>query len=68
MIRLQQGMLKKIHTYYGLSVPAFLGEYFCLLRGKMMSDSERYPLTYLGALTGFFDDFFDEKNTPNDHI
>lgn len=60
--------ITKIYTYYGLAVPAFLGEGFCLLRGKAMSEVERYQLTYLGALTGLFDDFFDEKNTPNERI
>lgn len=59
---------KKILGYYGMAVPAYLGEGFCLLRGKAMSESERYQLTYLGAATGLFDDFFDEKNTPKEHI
>ena len=59
---------KKIFTYYGLAVPAVLGEGYCLLRGKEMTDTERYQLTYMGALTGLFDDFFDEKNTGEDHI
>jgi len=59
---------KKIKSYYGVSVAAILGEGFCLLRGRKMSDTERTQLTYLGALTGLFDDFFDKKNTPEDHI
>ncbi len=60
--------LKKIFTYYGSAVPAVLGEGYCLLRGKKMTDTERYKLTYMGALTGLFDDFFDEKNTEESHI
>jgi hypothetical protein len=59
---------KKITSYYGLAVPAILGEGFCLLRGKKMTYAERYKLTYMGALTGLFDDFFDEKNTDEHHI
>ena len=59
---------KKIFTYYGSAVPAVLGEGFCLLRGKKMTDTERYKLTYMGALTGLFDDLFDEKNTEENHI
>jgi hypothetical protein len=59
---------KKIFTYYGSAVPAVLGEGYCLLRGKEMTDAERYQLTCMGALTGLFDDFFDEKNTGEDHI
>lgn len=59
---------KKITDYYGFAVPAILGEAFCILRGKAMTERERCAMTYLGALTGLFDDFFDEKNTPQDHI
>jgi hypothetical protein len=59
---------RKIFNYYGLAVPAVLGEGYCLLRGKEMSLSERDRLTYMGALTGLFDDFFDEKETPELHI
>lgn len=59
---------KKIFTYYGSAVPAVLGEEYCLLRGKKMTDDERYRLTYMGALTGLFDDLFDEKETEENHI
>ena len=59
---------KKITGYYGYAVPAILGEAFCILRGTGMTERERCALTYLGALTGLFDDFFDEKNTPKNHI
>ena len=58
----------KIFSYYGLAVPAVTGEGYCLLRGKEMSRSERDRLTYMGALTGLFDDFFDEKEIPEIHI
>lgn len=59
---------KKITDYYGLAVPAVLGESFCILRGKELSTEERIALTYLGGLTGLFDDFFDEKNMTEEHI
>ena len=60
--------IKKIRKYYSLAVPAILGEGFCLLRGKPMSRSERFTLTYLGALSGLYDDFFDQHDTPEAHI
>src|SRR5258706_11030885 len=40
---------KKITHYYGLSVPAILGEAICTLRGSEMSEKERLALTYQGA-------------------
>lgn len=58
----------KITSYYGYAVPAILGEGFCMLRGKGMTIKERFALTYLGALTGLFDDFFDEKHTDENQI
>jgi len=33
-----------------------------------MSDKERLALTYLGGLTGLFDDFFDRKDMPESYI
>ncbi|MHC1776552.1 MAG: hypothetical protein AB9834_14200 [Lentimicrobium sp.] len=59
---------RKITEYYGFAVPAILGEGFCLLRGKAMNHHERSAMTYLGALTGLFDDFFDVKKTSVTHI
>lgn len=58
---------RKIKTYYGIAVP-IIGEMYCLLRGTKLSNSERESLTYLGSSTGLFDDFFDEKDTPEKHI
>lgn len=59
---------KKMTGYYGFAVPALLGEGFCMLRGRSMSVKERYAITYMGALTGLFDDFFDEQKIPEEHI
>lgn len=59
---------KKITGYYGLAVPAILGESFSILRGYKMSKKERSSLTYLGGITGLFDDFFDKHSTPDMHI
>ena len=59
---------KKINGYYGFAVPAILGEGFSILRGRSLSEDERAALTYLGALTGLFDDFFDKNNTALSHI
>ena len=52
--------LKKITGYYGLAVPAILGEAFCALRGERMTDKERLASTSQGAMTGLGDDFFDK--------
>lgn len=58
----------KIKRYYSLAVPAILGEGFCLLRNKRLTERERKALTYLGGLTGLFDDFFDKKEISDSHI
>ncbi len=65
--RINQKDIRKISFYYGLAVPV-IGEIYSTLRGTKISRSERKTLTYLGGLTGLFDDFFDEKNTPESHI
>ena len=49
-------------SLYGYAVPAMIGETFCVLRGTKMSEQERLAMTYLGTITGLFDDFFDKKN------
>ena len=51
---------KKITHYYGLAVPAILGEAFCILQGRSMTEKERWASTCQGAMTGLFDDFFDK--------
>jgi hypothetical protein len=53
--------IKKITGYYGLAVPAVLGEAFCVLRGKAMTQKERLASTCQGAMTGLGDDFFDRQ-------
>ena len=53
---------RKITHYYGLGVPAILGESFCILRESEMTLKERLASTYQGAMTGLFDDFFDKKD------
>lgn len=60
--------IKKITHYYGLAVPCILGEALCVLRGKAMTHQERLALTYLGAMTGLFDDFFDKEKMTNDAV
>lgn len=60
--------VKKIMSYYGWAVPAILGEAFSLLRGKPITKNERIALTNLGALTGLFDDLFDQKAASSNHI
>lgn len=60
--------IQKIYTYYGLAVPAILGEAFCLLFGRKMSGQERTCSTAQGAMTGLFDDFFDKQFLEVEHI
>lgn len=63
---LDESDFKKITSYYGLAVPAILGEALCVLRGNKMTVDERKALTYQGAMTGLFDDFFDKQDIPED--
>ncbi|MBU1370225.1 MAG: class 1 isoprenoid biosynthesis enzyme [Bacteroidetes bacterium] len=65
---LTSGEIKKIRRYYGFAVPAILGEGFGILRDKSLTKKERLALTYLGASTGLYDDFFDDLNTSENHI
>jgi len=60
--------LKKITHYYALGVPAILGTAFSLLRRQALSYDERMALTYLGALTGLGDDFFDDKHLNENEL
>ncbi|MBS1744207.1 MAG: class 1 isoprenoid biosynthesis enzyme [Bacteroidetes bacterium] len=65
---LDEADLKKITQYYGLAVPAILGEAFCRLHNKKMSDTERLAATAQGAMTGLFDDFFDKQYLSDEAI
>lgn len=60
--------IRKIEKYYGLAVPAILGEAFAHLRGEPLTDKERLAATFLGASTGLYDDLFDKKELPEDYI
>lgn len=60
--------LKKITGYYGLAVPAILGESFCALRGKEMTHKERLAATCQGAMTGLGDDFFDKHRLSEEAL
>lgn len=51
---------RKITHYYGLAVPAILGESLAVLRGQRLNLRERSALTFQGSFTGLFDDFFDK--------
>lgn len=60
--------LNKIYGYYGLAVPAILGEAFSVLRGTKLSENERWVLTCQGIVTGIVDDFFDDSEISDDQI
>ncbi|MEM7374624.1 MAG: hypothetical protein AAF587_38885 [Bacteroidota bacterium] len=59
---------QKILTYYGYIIPAFLGDSYCILRGQSATEKEQLAITYQGAMTGLFDDFFDEKEMPEEEL
>lgn len=65
---LDEDDFSKIRSYYGFGVPAIVGEGFCTLRRKAMSDRERMASTFQGALTGLYDDFFDKTRLKEDKI
>jgi hypothetical protein len=50
----------KINSYYGLAVPAILGEALAILHQVPFSNRSRECITAQGAMTGLFDDFFDQ--------
>jgi hypothetical protein len=58
----------KIMKYYGFGVPAIVGEGFCTLRGKPMTDKERIASTGQGVITGLYDDFFDKTGMATTKI
>ena len=64
---LDEDDFRKIYLY-GYAIPAMLGETFCVLRGKKMSEKERLAMTGLSSITGLFDDFFDKKSMSENQI
>jgi hypothetical protein len=65
---LEESDFKKIYKYYGLAVPCILGEELAALRGRPLSKRERLALSYQGAMTGLFDDFFDKHDLPEEAL
>lgn len=65
---LEESDIKKITGYYGLAVPAILGEAICALRGKKMTDTERLTSTCQGGMTGLGDDFFDKQRLSDEAV
>lgn len=53
---------------YGLYVPVFVGESYCMLRGSSLTNEERTAVTCIGASTGLFDDLFDKKSYDVNYI
>ncbi len=58
----------KIQKYYALAVPGILGHACCSLHQTKLSLSNQHGLTYLGAITGLFDDFYDKLFLPQSEI
>lgn len=65
---LDENDFRKITRYYGLAVPAILGEAFCALREYKMTTMERWASTCQGAMTGLFDDFYDKDYMDDESI
>lgn len=65
---LDEADLKKITGYYGLAVPAVLGEAFSFLLGRSMVRKERLAATCQGAITGLGDDFFDKQRLSDEAV
>jgi len=58
----------KITHYYGLGVPAILGNTFCQLHNKKFEKQERLVMTYLGGISGLLDDLFDDPEKEWTHL
>ena len=58
----------KITNYYGIGSPVLAGEGISGFLNKTISDSERKSLTFMAAITGLFDDFFDRSNQSLERI
>ncbi|MBP6430657.1 MAG: hypothetical protein KA319_02735 [Ferruginibacter sp.] len=65
---LEEADFKKITHYYGLAVPAILGEAFCALHGKQITTQQRLASTCQGGMTGLFDDFFDKQQLSEEQL
>lgn len=53
---------------YGLYIPVFIGKSYSVLRGRKLSSDERAAITFLGSMTGLFDDLFDSEKHTDDAI
>lgn len=51
---------KKIKNYYGLGSVVLVGEAIAGLHNRTISKRERKALTFVSAITGLYDDFFDK--------
>lgn len=59
---------KKIRNYYGMGSVVLAGEAIALLHNFEMNVQERKALTFLSAITGLYDDFFDKSSTDSSKI
>ncbi|MFT6715736.1 MAG: hypothetical protein ACJA0Q_000365 [Saprospiraceae bacterium] len=58
----------KISHYYGVGVPVLAGGIFETVFNKKLSSTELNAMTYMAAVTGLFDDFFDKTNHTKDEL
>lgn len=59
---------KKIRNYYGMGSVVLAGEAIALLHDFEIKPQERKALTFLSAITGLYDDFFDKSSTDLEKI
>lgn len=58
----------KVMFYYGVGTPVMLGNGLALLRGTELSEQEKTAITYMSAITGLYDDFFDKSDYKREDI
>lgn len=58
----------KISHYYGVGVPILAGGFFEAIFDKKLSDQSVSAMTYMAAVTGLYDDFFDKTGHSKEQI
>jgi hypothetical protein len=58
----------KISHYYGVGVPVLAGGIFDAVFNEKLDSKSRKAMTYMAAVTGLFDDFFDKTNHDKESL
>lgn len=59
---------EKITNYYGVGSPVLAGEGIAEMHQQVLDFNTRKTLTFMGAVTGLYDDFFDRSNNSLESI